>query len=50
MSAAEWQAMSDAAHRTAGQFDWQRSTDVFEAELSRVIAASRDAKPLTAVA
>lgn len=36
MSNDQWRQMSDAAFATASRFDWNRSTDLFEAELQRL--------------
>lgn len=38
MSNETWRQMSQAAYETAQTFDWERSTDLFEAELKRLVA------------
>jgi len=37
MSNDAWQTMSNFAHTTAAQFDWDRSTDLFEQQLVRIV-------------
>lgn len=41
LSNEEWKKMSDAAYATAQTFDWEPSTQRFENELKRIIAAQR---------
>lgn len=41
MSNDTWRQMSQAAYDTARMFDWERSTDLFEAELKRLVALHR---------
>jgi len=37
----EWMKMSDAAHRTATSFSWEKSTELFEKALELAIERNR---------
>jgi glycosyltransferase involved in cell wall biosynthesis len=40
MDEAKWKALSDKAHAAACRYNWERSTDLFEAALHRAIEKS----------